>query len=441
MMIDRWQLLRETPRILYNPLRYMQQLIARHGSVVGADFGSLQAFVVADPAVIEHVLVENQRNYSKQTPQFEAFRAVTGNGLLNSDGAYWRRQRRLIQPAFHRRALEPLTERMVAHIAARADRWRSDSAYRRPVDIEHEMWTLSLAIICDTLFDLPIGDRAADQLVETVAQALSYVMFQAQVPLPGATRLPLPVVRRFRPALAELDRFVYDLIATRRAAGPRDDLLSMLLFSIDAETGEPLDDVAVRDEILTLIVAGYETVATGLTWAFYLLDQHPAVAQQLRAEVAAHVGSRAPGLADLANLPTARTVFEETLRLYPPSWLISRKAVGADAFAGYDVPAGSLIIISPYVVHHYAGNWPDPDAFCPQRFLSSAHARHAYIPFGAGPRLCIGNRFAEMEAQLVLATLLPQFDLSYTGKPPARVTTQVTIRPRGGMPMWITPLR
>lgn len=440
-MINRWQLLRDTPRIMQDPLHYLLQTAALRGSVTPIDAGDLQALLVSDPAAVQHVLQRNHRNYTKQTVQFETFSLVTGNGLLNSDGALWFSQRRLMQPAFHRQHMDEFARLITAAAVRLAARWRSDPHYRQPIEMEHEMMALSLPIICRALFSRDVTAEL-EELLTAVNQALDFVMFRARVMFPVPEQWPLPVNRRFRQAMAALDRFVAGLVAERRRSGPTGDLLSILLFTQDADTGETMPDQLVRDEILTMIVAGYETVATAMTWLWYLLDRHPHAAAQLRAELDRELGGRPPTLADLPRLPWLNMVFQETLRLYPPSWLISRRAIAADELAGQAVQPGALIIISPYVVHRNPAYWPDPEQFDPQRFTperAAAIDRFAFIPFGGGPRLCIGNRFAELEAQLVVGTLAQQFAPRLIDTRRVEVTPMVTIRPKHGLWMQIAP--
>jgi cytochrome P450 len=282
----------------------------------------------------------------------------------------------------------------------------------------------------------------AHELVELTAAGLDYAMFRARVLLPIPLSWPLPINRRFRDSQARLDAFIYDLMAARRAdSAEHNDLLTLLLEATGSD-GRPLSDAMIRDEIMTMIVAGYETVATGLTWTWHLLAREPAAAAQLRAELAAVLAGRAPTLADLPQLPFLRMVVEEAWRLYPPAWLITRRATAADEIGGAAIPAGAVMVISPYVLHHSAEYWPDPDRFDPSRFRDGAPppSHCTFLPFGAGPRLCIGNRLAEMEAQLILATLVPHFAPAHATPRPVGLKPLVTIRPRGGLPMQLRPV-
>jgi cytochrome P450 len=437
--IDQWELLRATPAIMRNPLNFLLESAEKYGPVVPIAAGNIHALLVSHPDAVRHVLQTNARNYTKQTIQFDTFRLVAGNGLLNSDGDLWFSQRRLIQPAFHRRQLEQFAHVMHEAAVQLAHRWQHDPRYRAPIEMEHEMMAFSLPVICRALFSHDM-DNEREPLLHAVNDALDYVMWRARVMVPVPMGLPLPQNRRYRRALALIDRFVTRLVAERRQmADPPPDLLSLILFTRDADTGETMPDHLVRDEIVTLIVAGYETVATAMTWLWYLLDRHPAVTTRLHAELDRELGGRPPHLADLPRLPLLNGVLQESLRLYPPSWVISRRAVSADTVLNTPIPAGTTVIISPYVVHRQAEFWPDPERFDPDRFTPASNPadRFAFIPFGGGPRLCIGNRFAELEAQLLIGTLAQQFSPRLTISRAIATKPLVTIRPRDGLWMQV----
>lgn len=431
---------RHTPGIIRDPLTFMLRMTRRHGHLLRADLGRTPVYLLNTPEAIQHILINNQRNYSKATPQFEIFKLVAGNGLLNSDGAFWLQQRRTAQPAFHLQRLVRL-ERLITDAAqALLARWQANPP-DRPVDIEHEMLQLTLPIVCQALFSLDVRERA-HELVALTAVGLDYAMFRARVLLPVPLSWPLPINRRFRHSQAQLDALIYALIAARRAApDAHDDLLAMFLQAADAD-GQPLSDRIIRDEVMTMIVAGYETVATGLTWIWYLLDSHPSVGARLREELTSVLQGRAPTQADLPRLPYLRWVVEEGWRMFPPAWLLTRRALAADQLAGADIPAGAVMVVSPYVLHHSAEYWPDPERFDPDRFRDGAPppTRCTYLPFGAGPRLCIGNRLAEMESQLILGTLAQYVSPQRVSNRPLGLNPLVTIRPRGGLPMWLRPL-
>lgn len=437
------EVVRQIPHIMRSTPQFLQKMAAKYGDNVSFNLPDEKARFINHPDLIQHVLQTNYRNYSKQTPQFKTFSLVTGNGLLNSDGAFWLQQRRIAQPAFHQRLLDGMVEIMCQETERLAQRWAMDSRYHQPVQIEQEMLQLTLPIIMRALFSADLGDKTAE-LVHLTETALEYVMFRAQTVVNLPLTHLLPVHRRFRRAMAELDRFVYDLIARRRANGPTGDLLSLFLAAKDTQTGERLPDEVIRDEVLTLIIAGYETAAAALTWAWYLLSQQPKVMAALREEVDGLNGRSANGrsltAADLQQLPYTQQIIQEVWRLYPSSWLISRTAVADDMLGETPIAAGTYVIICPYTMHRHPDFWPQPEQFDPGRFAPQQRAarhRFAYIPFGGGPRLCIGARFAEMESMVILATLAQRFTLTPTELP--RPLARVTIRPHNGMLMQIGP--
>ncbi|MRR29883.1 cytochrome P450, partial [bacterium] len=279
---------------------------------------------------------------------------------------------------------------------------------------------------------------AAYELTGAVLTTLDHIVHRARNPFYPPNWVPTPRNLRFQAALKRLDREVYRLMQDRQQMDdPGDDMLGMLLRARD-EDGQPMAPAQVRDEIITLLIAGHETVASALTWTWYLLAQQPDVRQKLEAEIQSVLGGRVPVSADLASLPYTAAVFEEALRLYPPAWLITRTAIEADQICGFDIPAGSLIILSPYVIHRQEAYWPDPEMFRPERFLADAgkdRPRYAYIPFGGGPRLCIGSGFAAVEAQLMIAMTAQRFQLELLPNHPVQVDALVTLRPHGGLPM------
>jgi cytochrome P450 len=300
-----------------------------------------------------------------------------------------------------------------------------------------------LTIVGQALFGADLDDDA-DQLVAAVLTALDGVIARARTPLSLPLAVPTPANRRFRAALATIDAAAARLIADRRRT-PRaeSDLLALLLAARDAETGQPMSDRQLRDEIVTFIVAGHETVASALTWTWHLLGQAPAVTAQLTTELTTVLAGRPPTFDDLPRLPLVRQIVDEALRLYPPAWLITRRAVTEDWLDDYRLPPGALVVISPYQLHRRASLWPAPERFQPERFTPAASAerpRFSYLPFGGGPRICIGNSFALIEAQLIVATIAQHYRLHPVADRPVVVEPLVTLRPRHGLPMRLQPL-
>jgi len=388
------------------------------------------------------VLQDQHRRYSKNTVQYNALSAITGKGLLTSDGPLWLRQRRLAQPAFARSRLMDLDRIIVPAAQAMLERWQEFARKEIPVDVDAEMMRLTLEIVGKALFSIDLS-REAGKLTGAVLTVLDHIVYRARNMIVPPDFVPTPRNLRFGSALRVLDETVYRLIQDRRRSDqPGDDLLGMLLKARDDETGEPMSGRQVRDEILTMLIAGHETVASALTWTWYLLSCHPQARDKMRSEVAGHLGSRLPDSTDLAALPYTAQVFSEALRLYPPAWVITRRAVEEDELMGYPVPAGALMIISPYVVHRHPDFWQAPELFSPERFEPEREGkrhRFAYIPFGGGPRLCIGSGFAAVEAHLIMAMITQQFWLELAPKTQVQVDALVTLRPKEGLPMLVRP--
>lgn len=416
-----------------SPLDALVKIARTYGDLFQYPVGFWTIHVLNHPDAIRRVLVDNHKNYSKDTFQYNLLGGVAGRGLLTNDGDSWLHQRRLAQPAFHREQLTTLGAEMVTIANRTAERWETLAQQGQVVDIDAEMMTLTLNIVGQSLFGVDFaGD--ANALVSAVVTTLDHVIYRALNPFALPNAIPTPRNRRFLAARRRLDEAIFALIAHRRAH-PADhhDLLEMLMSARDEETGEQMSDSQLRDEIITLIIAGHETVASALTWAWYFLAKYPHVLRTLQSEVDHVLKGRLPTVADLPDLPYTRMVFEETLRVYPPAWIITRRALHEDIVGGYTLPAGALVVMSPYVTHRHPEFWEHPEGFDPERFAPDPQAsrpRYAYFPFGGGPRLCIGNHYSYMEAQLVLATLAQRFTLSLLPGHSAAVQPLVTLRPK-----------
>lgn len=427
------------PSIRADPLRYLERVVARHGDMVAFPLPRTPVLLVNTVAGARRVLVDNQRGYSKATVQYGALSMVTGVGLLTADGDAWRTRRRLDQPAFHHGSLDAVAQQSVAAAERLRSRWPAGGGV---VDVDAAALQATLEVVGRTLFG---ADLAADgeRLVRAVLQALEVVVARARTPVPVPRRLPTRGNRRLRRATGTLDDACASVVRRRRTAGVANedtDLLALLLRAADA--GD-LDDEQVRDELVTMVIAGHETVASSLTWTLHLLAQHRAAQQRLHTELdAVLAGGRAPSWSDLGELTWTRAVVDESLRLYPPAWVLTRRAVASDVVDGVSVPAGTMVIVSPWLLHRRADVFPDPGAFRPERFGPDAdHAppRGAYVPFGAGSRLCIGRDFALVESVLVLATLLRDHAVEPVAGHRVRVDALVTLRPRGGLPLRLRP--
>lgn len=437
------EMIRRIRWIQTHPVDYLTACARQYGDFVRFPVGTLPVFFINDPEAIQRVLQLNHRNYTKDTLQYRSLASITGNGLLTSDGEYWFGQRRRIQPAFLRPNVSKMAIEMGEIIQVRAQRLEQALPTNGVIDLDEIMLELALEIVGRSLFGVDLS-REARQFVQAVLTSLDHIIARARTPLPLPVAVPTPANLRFRRSLRAIDSTVQVILAQRRAAiNPPEDLLSLLLSATDPQTGQKMDDQQLRDELVTILIAGHETVASALTWTWFLLAKHPDIRNRFINELDDNLDGRPPGLSDLENLPFTRMVFEESLRLYPPAWLITRRSIGPDQLCGVDIPAGSLIIISPYTIHRHPAFWDQPDTFLPERFEKGSPApdrpKSTYIPFGAGPRLCIGNHFATVEASLILAAFGQrfQFDLLEPDRSIPAVP-QVTLRPEGGMRMRVS---
>ena len=408
------------------------------------DFGEARLFfsnfvLVNEPDFIEHILVTNHRNYVKGRLTRRILQPALGNGLVTSEGDFWRRQRRIITPAFHHRHLAPAADVMMRRARQRVGRWSTPCEKGERLDIAHEMMSLTMEIVAEALFSSDIADSIAE-----LRRAMTTVVASVGTPNPlDILGFPewFPRWRspRTRSALARLDRTIYGIIAARRAtqAAPA-DLLSLLLAARDEETGEGMTDTQLRDEVLTFFAAGHETTALALTWTLYLLSRHPGIERTLHDEVDRVPGDGETTFADVEALSYTRMVIEEAMRLFPPTFSFSRTALADDEVGGHPIRAGSVVTISPYLTHRNPRLWQDPQRFDPERFTPErikARHRFAYLPFGGGPRICIGRGFAMAEACLVLATIARAYRLRVAPGQRVEAHGRITLRPRYGLRM------
>lgn len=384
------------------------------------------------PSDLATVLVEQADAFEKSPLSRRYLRPLFGNGIFVTEDAPHRRHRKLMAPAFQHRQIATYAAIMSAYAEDIQQRWQDG----QEVDLAQAMMRLTLWIAGRTLFTVDLL-QAADEIGKVVTDLIRLGSEVANRPIPIPLHWPTSRNRRLRSAMDRMDARIYGLIAERRGVN-RDpgDVLSMLLHAWDEEDGSGLTDQEIRDELITLLIAGHETTATGLAWTWYLLMQHPPIYQQLRAEVDDVLVGRTPTVADLAQLPMTLRVFKEALRLYPPAWIIMRQARQAVTVGEYDLPEGMRVAISPYTLHRNPAHFPDPERFDPDRWTPENEAkipRYAYLPFGAGPHVCIGNHFAMMEAQLVLATLVQRVTFELVPGQQIAPEPLITLRPRGGI--------
>jgi cytochrome P450 len=405
-----------------------------YGDISHYKIGPQHLFLFNHPDLIRDVLVTHQKSFHKSRG-LERAKRLLGNGLLTSEDDFHLRQRRLAQPAFHRQRIATYAITMTEF----AERTRSSWHDGQTVDMHTEMMRLTLGIVAKTLFDADVDSEAAEigNAMTNAFESFNYAMLPFTEYL---EKLPLPAVKRFNAARDRLDQTIYRMIGERRASGgDRGDLLSMLLLAQDTEgDGTGMSDLQLRDEALTIFLAGHETTANALTWTWYLLSQNPKVEARLHAEVDSALGGRLPSFDDLQRLQYTRMVLSESMRLYPPAWAIGRRAMGELEFRGYTVPAGSVVLMSQFIMHRDPRFFNEPDRFDPERWTPEAMAQRpkfSYFPFGGGARVCIGEQFAWMEGILLLAVLAQQWRMRLVPGHVVDLQPLITLRPKYGMKM------
>ncbi|MBK8173380.1 MAG: cytochrome P450 [Sandaracinaceae bacterium] len=444
-------------------MRFLDRIAEENAPMLRLRAPAAHLVVINDPQILQEVFVEKAKSFHKSMLVKWALYPLAGEGLFTSEGDLWRRQRKLMAPLFHQAQLQRYATDMLACTHRTMDPWKDGDV----VEFANAMTKLTMGVAGKTLFDADtfddadaIGEALTDTLewigeasgsfygiahlvarrlvlraAEVAPATLSARLSAAAQRLAQPTWIPGERGKKFRASIAFLDQHVQRMIDERRAsAGQRDDLLSKLLSSRDEESGAGMNDKQVRDEVLTLFVAGHETTATGLSWSLQLLCEHPDWYAKVQKEVDALPAD--PTVADLPALGLCLRVFKESLRLYPPVYMFGRQTLEPVEVGGVTLPQDTVVLLSPYTLHHMRSVWPDPKRFDPDRFLPEAEAsraRYSWLPFGAGPRVCIGNHFAMMEAQLVLATLLRRYRFESLGH--AEPETSATFRPNTAMPM------
>ncbi len=399
--------------------------------VVQVELPGFDPYVVHDPELIDEVLVARSRQVIKDVST-RALSGIVGNGLLVSEGEFWRRQRRLAQPAFHREKIAGYAAAMVEHAERLSSTWRAGQV----LDLHAAMMRLTLDIVAATLFSTGVEATTAGAIGASLDVIMARYSDMTYAILPWLGRLPTPANRRHAAALARIDAMIRGFVAERRAAGEdRGDLLSMLLHARD-EGGGQMTDAQVRDEALILFVAGHETTALALSWTWMLLSQHPRARARLEQELAEVLGGRAPTVDDVPRLRFTEWTLLESMRLFPPAWSIGREATEPFELGGVTIPRGGQLWLLQWVNHHDARFFPRPEAFEPERWdgeLQRRLPRGVYFPFGGGPRVCIGNAFAMTELVLVLATLAQRWRPHVAAADRPRPQFSITLRPSGGM--------
>ena len=409
-----------------------------YGDVVHTRFLWVHAYFLYNPSDIETLLTTGAKSYRKaQSLRSPFFHRLVGNGLVTSEGDFWRRQRRLAQPAFHRQRISAYGDVMVQYARRAMEKWQANE----PRDIARDMNRLTLEVVVKTLFNADVSNDA-DRVGQILTSLVKPFASQATLKWILDNRLPTPGHRRYFNSVSEIDRIVYRIIAERRASGyDEGDLLSMLLQAQD-DDGSQMSDQQLRDEVMTLFLAGHETTALALSWSWYLLATHPEAERQFHAELEEVLGDRTPDVSDLPRLKYTEMIAKETMRLYPPAYAVGREAIEDTEIGGFRVPKGTQLFAFQWVTHRDSRYFDDPDAFKPERWSGDKGEqlpKFAYFPFGGGPRQCIGNYFAMMEIVMLLATIAQRFRFVLDPQHKVEVLPVLSLRPKDGIKVFIEP--
>ncbi|MCC6724291.1 MAG: cytochrome P450 [Saprospiraceae bacterium] len=426
---------------LKNPFEFTIQRSQEIGDFYMMPFLNRKIYVTTNHEVVAHVLQKNQKNYRK-SPAYRQLRLAVGTGLVTSEGEFWRQQRRLVQPAFYKTQLEDLFRGMSTVAGKYIAELKTKANAGAPLDMAKEMMEATARIVLKTLFST---EDTADinEMYRIMMDSQDYLVHRTVKPY----LIPFTYIngmhRKFKRDIAWFDSYIFKLIEARRNdPNPPNDLLTMLLTSKDEDTGQAMSDRALRDEAVTLFAAGHETSATALSWALWLLSQHPDVVQRLRSEIDAVVGDKMPGFEDLRKLSYTMQVIQEVMRLYPPGFAIGRQPLAEDEILGVKIPTNGIVFISIAAMQRDPKYWERPNDFYPEHFnaeVEKERPKMAYMPFGAGPRMCIGNHFALMEMQLLLALLVREFDFELVAGHRVEPEPLITLKPKYGIMMRVQP--
>jgi cytochrome P450 len=417
------------------PLDFWFDLWQDYGDVARTQMGPQILMQFVRPEHVQHILVKNKDNYIKGLSH-DTLRIPLGTGILTAEGELWRRQRRLMSPTYTPRAVKRFAGIMLDATDKMLVRWREIPA-GSAVAINLEMMRLAMSVISRSIFTVDIGEDFAEA-GQSLTQILDFASQRSVSLLTLPLSVPTPGNQRLNRALTTIDEFLYGIIADRRQKPPGDDLLSLLMEMRDQETGEGMSEKQLRDEVLITFFAGHETTAQLLTWAWYLFSEHPVVEERFHAELEENLGGRTPRADDVEGLRYTRMIMDETLRLYSPVAIMARDALEDDEVDGYEVPAGSIVTLSPYMTHRHPEFWERPVEFYPNHFAGEqveTRPRYAYFPFGAGPRICLGRHFALLEGALVLAEVGQRYQPRLVPSQEIKPHWSGTLRPDGPVMM------
>jgi cytochrome P450 len=427
-------LLGNLPEARRDNLGFYSRIWREKGDFVRLRGGPFQWYFIAHPNEIEQVFQTQHHNFTKGA-LVRPMKLAVGEGLFTSEGATWLKQRRLMQPAFHRQRIESFGAMMASAADNLAQAWREKARDGNVFDVVPEMSRLTLEIAGRALFNIDLSSESST-VARALPETMNYIYSRLVNPLSSPVWLPTASARKFRRSLKALDDVVYKIIREHNGDESVGDLLCLLLAARDEGSHQGMTTMQLRDEVLTLLAAGHETTAVALSWALYLLGRYPEIAEKLREELDGKLSGRLPGIADLPNLKYTRMVVEETLRLYPPAWGGGRETATEVRLGNATIPPKKLVFFVAYLTHRHPDFWPEPEKFLPERFdplQNASRPRYAYFPFGGGPRLCIGREFAMQELQIVLAILLSRFEIELVSQKPVDVEAQLSLRPRGGV--------
>ncbi|MEM7531522.1 MAG: cytochrome P450 [Chloroflexota bacterium] len=422
------------------------RVMHEHGDIAKVYYGPKPAYHITHPDYVKHVLVDNNRNYKRAESSSSVLRMLLGENIISSEGDYWRRQRRIMQPVFHRKRIDGFSNIMIDNTAKMLDQW-AQHPKNQPLDVDHEMMAVTLAIVGRALFGVDLTDDAGD-FGEAMTANNKYFSYRLSNLFAPPLWVPTKRNRRFKQITERTADLIPNMIAERRQdiatngtaheTGRQYDLLDLLLEARYEDTREGMSDAQLNSETQVMIGAGHETTSMTLSWTLYLLSQHPEIEAKLHAEIDAVLGDRLPTLDALDKLVYNKMVIQESMRKYPAAWAVSREALTPDTIGGYDIPAGVPVLVPIHAIHHNPALWDNPDTFDPERFApdkAKTYNRFAYFPFGGGPRQCIGMGFAMMEAQLLLAMIVQRFRLRLVPKHPVEPWPLITLRMKYGLQM------
>ncbi len=426
------------PKLIKGRFEFLEAARQEQGDIYRLDLGFTDAIILCHPRHAQHVLLDNVKNYAKGGAMWDSVRTLLGNGLPVSEGAFWRRQRRMIQPAFHHKRLMAMADLMVEAIDESLDRWESYAQSGEPMDVAQAFTHTTMNVLVRTMFGSELKAGEAETVGTELAYAIDF-MLQGMVTNALPSWAPVPGRARYRQAIRAIDEVVFRVIERgRQEAGAGDNMLSMLLEMVDEESGERMTNAELRDEAVSIFLAGYETTSVAMSWALHFMTQQPEIGARLQEEVDTVLGKRTPTMMDLRQLGYARNIMQESMRLYPPAYWISRTAVEDDEIDGYHVAAGKMVAVMSQVIQRHPEQWENPHTFDPDRFLPErSEGRHklAWLPFGAGQRLCVGREFAMMEGPFILARLMQRYQPVAVPEKVAQMHIGITLRTKDGV--WV----